>query len=416
MEPVAIIGKLFSYQPVLDRHENIAGLMLQQRLAAGDDKTGSSHQIPEEAARQMLNALLYAGMSEPNTGYRYWLEVDAGFLNSSLPDYLPGEKIVLMMAQPGAEDTELASRCARLKSQRNYKLAISPAGAEALPPIWRELADVVCLRATDCSPQVVKSCQRDGSKVLACDLQDADSFPQLVAMGVDYLIGTPPVKPGESESESVLTEKTSILQLIQHLSNYESSSDRAIEEELKLSPDILMRLLELAGSAHLGMKSGLGSIRQILQVVGRQRIINWLYVLWLCARDGNSGLHALSFRALWRSRFMEQLVHYSHHTPGSHLQDQAFMTGILSLAPGMLGIPQEELFARLQIDPNIQQGLTQKTGMLGQLLKLTSALENADFELAEKLGHELHLNVHTVLHCQQEAVTWVNKTHRMIAD
>jgi len=416
MESLAIIGKLFSYQPVLDARGNVAGLLLQQPLSADHEAPPQDAENTAESARQIINALIYAGMSEPSTRYRYWLEVDAGFLRGPLPDYLPGEKIVLVVTHPDPTDASLTVRCAQLKTQRNYRLAIKPSGnGAALQPSWKKLADVLWLDAAVLDDAAIQSWHAEGCKVFTQPTAE-QPFQALAARGVDYLLGEAPVKPAESGSDTVLAQKAHILELIQQLSNYESSSDRSIEAELKKSPEILMHLLELAGAAHLGIKSGLSSIRQILQAAGRQRIINWLYVLWLCARDGDTGMHALAFRALWRSRFMEQLVHYSHRSPGSHMEDQAFMTGLLSLAPALLGISETELFERMCIDINIQEAVTERGGLLGQLLNLTQALEGADFDNAEQLCRKLHLDTHTVMHCQQEAIAWVNKTHRMVAD
>jgi len=406
MESLAIIGKLFSYQPVLDARGNVAGLLLQQPLSADHEAPPQDAENTAESARQIINALIYAGMSEPSTRYRYWLEVDAGFLRGPLPDYLPGEKIVLVVTHPDPTDASLTVRCAQLKTQRNYRLAIKPSGnGAALQPSWKKLADVLWLDAAVLDDAAIQSWHAEGCKVFTQPTAE-QPFQALAARGVDYLLGEAPVKPAESGSDTVLAQKAHILELIQQLSNYESSSDRSIEAELKKSPEILMHLLELAGAAHLGIKSGLSSIRQILQAAGRQRIINWLYVLWLCARDGDTGMHALAFRALWRSRFMEQLVHYSHRSPGSHMEDQAFMTGLLSMLDALLGQPLPALIAPLPLDTTIKAALIDQQGTLGALLRLAQAAQDGALDALDASLSQVGLSADIWLTCHLEALAW----------
>ncbi|MBS1132833.1 MAG: hypothetical protein H6R16_3835, partial [Proteobacteria bacterium] len=81
--------------------------------------------------------------------------------------------------------------------------------------------------------------------------------------------------------------------------------------------------------------------------------------------------------AATRGRLMELLA--EKLVPRNReFSDQAFMVGIMSLMPALLGVQMEEILTHLPVAPRVRQALTEQTGQLGHLLLLAQATEQTD--------------------------------------
>ncbi|MCV5391555.1 hypothetical protein OFC62_43220, partial [Escherichia coli] len=63
---------------------------------------------------------------------------------------------------------------------------------------------------------------------------------------------------------------------------------------------------------------------------------------------------------------------------------QAFLTGMFSLLGSLLDQPLSDVIEDIPVDEDIKLALTSRKGVLGHLLSMTIAYEQADWELAER--------------------------------
>lgn len=98
---------------------------------------------------------------------------------------------------------------------------------------------------------------------------------------------------------------------------------------------------------------------------------------------------------------------------GRDLVDQAFMAGILSLMPALTGTPISDILAQLPVAKLVADGLSQHTGVLGDLLTLIESLENEDHASAEAILARLpDIDVRYANNCLTRALTWANNLGR----
>ena len=91
------------------------------------------------------------------------------------------------------------------------------------------------------------------------------------------------------------------------------------------------------------------------------------------------------------------------------LEDRAFMTGIMSLLPALLGIPIGEVIAALTLAPEVREALEHRSGLLGTMLLLTEKQEAGDAEACLALVAELPgLDVERVNAILTQALAWAN--------
>ena len=119
--------------------------------------------------------------------------------------------------------------------------------------------------------------------------------------------------------------------------------------------------------------------------------------------------------AATRGRMMELLV---DRTPavkqgGRDLIDQAFMTGILSLMPTLIGTPMRDILAQLPLAKPVSDALGERTGVLGDLLSLVESLENEKRDVASEVLQRLpDIDIAYANSCLTRALTWANNLAR----
>ena len=116
--------------------------------------------------------------------------------------------------------------------------------------------------------------------------------------------------------------------------------------------------------------------------------------------------------AATRGRLMELLA--GEVRPGdSILSDQAFMAGIMSLMPALVGLPIAEVIAPLSLTANVRDALCDGGGLLGALLHIAECSENGDIAALSKALAELPaLSPKAINRAQTQALQWANDIAR----
>jgi len=127
--------------------------------------------------------------------------------------------------------------------------------------------------------------------------------------------------------------------------------------------------------------------------------------------------------AATRGRLMELLV---DRTPaakegGRDLIDQAYMVGIFSLMPALMGGSMAEVLLQLPVAPPVYDALGEHSGTLGDLLSLVEFLENSldgasGAAPADKAGDIMRrlpgIDASYANACLTKALTWANNLAR----
>jgi EAL and modified HD-GYP domain-containing signal transduction protein len=159
-----------------------------------------------------------------------------------------------------------------------------------------------------------------------------------------------------------------------------------------------------------GARTKVTSMRHAITVLGRRQLQRWLQILLYTnpAGDNQSVASPLLQLAATRGRLMELLAVKLH--PGDHtLEDHAFMSGIMSLMPALMGTPMEEILRSVNLTSDVREALESRSGMLGTMLSLAEALEGNDIQLCADLTRQLTgISVEVINACLTQALAWAN--------
>ena len=110
--------------------------------------------------------------------------------------------------------------------------------------------------------------------------------------------------------------------------------------------------------------------------------------------------------AATRGRLMELLA--AEIRPGdAACADQAFMVGIMSLMPVLVGQPIAEIVAPLGLAEEVKAALCTGSGLLGELLALAECSESGDVDRLRRHFESLPgLGLKALNRAQTEALQW----------
>ncbi|HOI52305.1 MAG TPA: diguanylate phosphodiesterase, partial [Azonexus sp.] len=105
-------------------------------------------------------------------------------------------------------------------------------------------------------------------------------------------------------------------------------------------------------------------------------------------------------------RLMELLA--EEIRPGdASFADQAFMVGIMSLMPALVGLPIRDIVTPLPIADSVKAALCDGHGILAKLLGITVCSESGDLTgLAEQLAQQPELGAKALNRAQTAALAW----------
>jgi len=219
------------------------------------------------------------------------------------------------------------------------------------------------------------------------------------------LVVTKPVieqpRPAASASNdaTLQPESTLILQLMQMLQRNEDV--RQIETALKHDAVLTYRLLRYINSPAIGPGVEIQSLRHAVTMLGYSPLFRWLALL-LTTSNAASSAPFMTRKAITRGRAVE-LMGKGMLAPAD--ADNLFVVGMFSLIDQLLGVPMEQVLAKVQLAESVQQAILTRGGVYGPFLALAESCEG-DASKAARLSEDLFMSPGQVNAAQLAALVW----------
>ncbi|MEW6314562.1 MAG: EAL domain-containing protein [Pseudomonadota bacterium] len=399
-------------QSILNRQQHLAGFKLLFRSGQGNAARFSNH----IAATSSVIAIAYneLGFNTVLGKFKGYINVNETLLMDGILEMLPPDKVVLEILETVQPSTAVIERCRQLK-QRGFALALDDYFAYSDKS--RPLLDIVDIVKVDIKQidsgglrNVVATLKQWPLQLLAEKVDNRDAAKLCEELGFDLFQGHYYAKP------IIITGKRlshSELELMRLLGMVMADADTAeIEQVIKRNPDLGLSLLRLTNSVATGTRQKVTSLNRAITVLGRRELQRWVQLLLFTNQNPEADFpNPLLQLAAMRGKFMELLAgEMSGHNRDD--EDHAFMTGIMSLMDTLLSMPLAEIIATIDLAPEVRAALLERSGILGNLLKLTEKLEENDMagmsEILEQLSRHSPLTLHQVNTAQMEALRWAN--------
>ena len=410
---------LLGRQPILGREQQLLAYELLFR--GGAIATANRAEVLDGAqatATVIANTFAEFSATQALGPYRGFINVDHALLFSDLLEVLPPQLVVLEILETVPPTPEVVARCAALKAA-GFALAMDDViqADEAHRPLFA-LADVIkvdiaCLD-TAALRALVAQLKPLGKKLLAEKVETAEALALCRELGFDLFQGYYFARPTLIVGKKLTPAQTVLLRLLGLI--MEDADTSAIEQAFKLEPGLTLNLLRLTNSVSSGLSTRITSLRHAITLLGRRQLMRWLQLLIYTSPQRDAAGNPLFALAATRGRMMELLAEKVR--PGQRdFAEQAFMVGIMSLVPALLGVSMDDILGQLPVTPRVREALLDRQGPFGALLELATAGESADDTppgdalLAARRAHP-ELNERIVGLCLEQALAWANNLDR----
>lgn len=388
-------------QPILDREENVFGYELLFRDGVENAFTGNC----DEASRATLDRSLVMGLDVLCDGRRAFINCTRDTLIKSLVTLLPPASTVVEVLENVPCDPDVIAACRSLK-ESGYLIALDDFVANDTREALVEMADIIKVDmklTTEAQRDViVKNYGALRHRLLAEKIETTAEFVQARDQGFVYFQGFFFRRPERLTTHDLPGNRMHYLRMLQEVSRADLDIP-AVENLIKEEASICYRLLRYLNSPVFGLKNEIHSVRHALSMLGEREVRRWVRLV-AAVGAGQDKPSDLVLSALVRGRFGELLQPLVPHG-----DSDLFLLGLLSLLDAMLEMPMSEVLERLPLDHETKAVLLGKPGALRPIYQLMLAQESGEWEPAEQLSTNLHLDSEEVAGYYWRAQQWARE-------
>lgn len=396
-------------QPILDRDQQLVAYELLFRSGAKINAADIQDHLTA-TTRVINHAFGELGIEQALGPYKGFINCDSNLLLSDVLEVLPTDKIVLEILETVDITPQVVDRCRDLKA-RGFTLALDDfvGHQDKFNPLLDLIeivkVDVLPLGSAGLDKATDQLRKWPRLRLLAEKVDSREQARQCHSLGFHlfqgYYFARPVIIAGKKLGHSQLA-LVRLLALV-----LEDAETPELESVFKREPGLAINMMRLTNSVATGVGTRITSLRQAIMVLGRRQLQRWLQLLLYTNPQGSQVANPLLQLAAARGRLMELLAARLH--PGQRdFEDQAFMTGIMSLMPTLMGVPFDEILRGINIAGAVHAALMNGEGELGVLLGLSHALETGDGAACHGFAEQLNIDYMTVNACLTQALAWAN--------
>lgn len=399
-------------QPILDREQRLFAYELLFRN--GSRNFAEITDGVQATATVIANAFTELGIEAALGNCRGFINVDEQFLFSDMLELLPRHAVVLEILETVPPTPAVIERCLALKGA-GFTLALDD--VIQLEPEFAELLSLVEIVKVDIQPlsrvqlmQLSMKLTPMGKQLLAEKVDTREQMEQCLKLGFTLFQGYFFAKPTIISGKKLDHSQLSLMKLMGLLLGDAATAE--LEAALKAEPGLTVSLLRMTNSVGAGCTEKITSLGHAITVLGRRQLQRWLQLLVFASGSQNGASNPLLLMAATRGRLMELLA--AELRPGdAALADQAFMAGIMSLMPALVGQPITDIVAPLGLTGDVRDALCAGTGTLGALLRIAESSEDGDMlRLTQALAELPGLGPKAINRAQTQALQWANDIGR----
>jgi len=392
-------------QPIFDRRQRVFAYELLFRSGLENfyhEKNGDF-----ATAKVITNSFMLVGIESLTAGKRAFINFTANMLRNEIPALFPEELIGVEILEDVEPDEKILYACEKLKNSRYLLVLDDFVLSEKKIPLV-ELADIlkVDFLTTSKKERADLAARFAGNRVqlLAEKVETITDFREALQLGYSYFQGYFFCRPDIISRSDIPSHRLTYLRILQELHREEPNFEeltRIVVADISLS----YKLLRLVNSAIFGFRSRINSIKQALVILGLQEIKKWVTLLALKAM-GDDKPDELMVNSVIRARFGEMIASVIGLQNRS---SEFFLMGLFSMIDAFLDRPMAEILGELPISNDIKDALTGGENLLGEVYRLMTAYEKADWNLVTQHSGRLGLEEENVPQFFLKSVEWTNQ-------
>ena len=259
-------------QPILDRDQNLVAYELLFR--SGHTTYAGVTDDASASASVIVDAYTELGLENVLGKQLGFINVNAELLMSDMIHLLPRKQVVLELLETIEITDEVVRRCGELRSM-GYQLALDDV-VEVTSPIKRllPLVDLVKIDLLQTSAQallqLISFLKSRPLLLLAEKVESVEQARHCMALGFDLFQGYHFARPQIIAGKRPDPSRLGLLRLLGLVTSDAETTD--IEQELKHYPTLTFNLVRMVNSVACGLPHKIGSLNQVIMVLGRKQL------------------------------------------------------------------------------------------------------------------------------------------------
>lgn len=396
-------------QPIIDLNGQLYGYELLFRQSF-DNYAAPISCNTQATCRVLVNALNNFGSRKLLGKHFGFINIDHTFFGTPLFNAIPSDKFVLEILENTLVDDIFVSKIKTLREQ-GYLFALddmdlSEEMIERFSPIFEYLSYVKIDLFSASKEKIVEKIklfeQNDHIKLLAEKVETLEDYEYYKKLGFTYFQGYFYEKPTVFSQKKFDPSHRVLLEVIALI---DANADiKELEEKLLNCPHLIMNLLKYINSVEIGVREPISSLRHAMSLLGRQSLKQWILLFLYADATGPMFSEPILLSALFRAKMMNCLASCTI----ASMQDEAFLTGLISLFDVMFGSPMSDVLSGVNLDESILSALIEREGTLGEMLDLVISIEEERFSNIQVSMAKLGIDEDKLNAMATESYNWSN--------
>jgi len=400
---MSLIGR----QPICDANYAIIGYYILFR-----DEVSLPNNSDISISASVLDRILNGfGLDNVLGGYLGFLKVDIEFLQSEIITTIPQKHFILMILESSFFHPQLANTV-KILSEKGYRFGVNSCvlnsetveRIEILHP-WLEYVRIDALRHKSGSDPF-KRLKKINQKLIALKVETHEVFEKFIEYGADYFQGYYIKRPYTMENESFSMSQEQILQAWNLLQDDIDIAE--IVQKLEQNHLLVLQLMQFINSSYFSFSSATTSVRQLISLVGRKALSNWLLLMIESNKSDTRTNHPLLLMVINRTEIITGLLRLSSPECSRGELDTAYLVGMLSLIHLVLNMDHRTFLHKLHVSDEIEDAMFEAEGKWGQLLTMTRYIENMDYDSIKPFIDRYHMDANQMDRLIVQAMEKVN--------
>lgn len=374
---------ILARQPILDSTYNTLGYELFYR---GDDITSEGQNLRYATSSVLVQVLNKIGLDAMIADTLAFINVEETFLKHDMILSIPSERFVFELSNVKTLNTNFVNTVFQL-TQKGYRFCIEDEEAtidnlERYLPLLPYVSyyKINTLNSDEqFIVELIEYLNDYDCEIIAYKVESKESQQRYLELGVKLFQGYYFAEPEIIEDKKLSVEQTALFELCSLLQSGCSIDD--LEVAFEKNQSITIQLLQYINSGAFHFRNKISSIKQIITLMGRNTLINWLMLLLYSKSVSKDEpvADSVMLLVLQRTELMHAII---EQVDGNDrvLQANGYFVSILSLIETILHVPLIEIAKKINIDDAIIDALKEHNGHLGELLQLIQAIEQYDLK------------------------------------
>jgi EAL and modified HD-GYP domain-containing signal transduction protein len=388
-------------QPIVTVDDGIFAYDLFYR----DTETISTSQNARQAtATVIMNVLNKFGTTELLGGYKAFIKVDRTFFMHDLIWSVPKEFFNICLLESVPMDERVIERIQQMHA-KGFTVCLNDLTIKDIEsfkrysPVLPYLGYIKVNGSTTplrTVAQIYNTVAPYELSLIATKIEERDIFETCKNIGIQYFQGFYFAKPNLLESKSFDPNHMSVMRLCNML-----MSDVDIDEiaqAFEQNHALTLQLLRFINSAAFHFNKRISSIRQILTLLGRTPLTQWLLMMVYSksvSKDNNQ-VSPIVLMVKNRTELMTGLLKLIPDPPDSIDAGEAYLVGVLSLIETVFNVKLSKVLEALSMSEHVETALLHNEGFLSEMLELVKSIEHFDISQVDEFVSRHHINEEAV--------------------